>query len=67
MPMIDLRFLTKQTQHFWFGTTKKELGPDARDGPEGSAVHVFAAPSIVIIVDVMGRAVPHRLSRKQLT
>jgi carotenoid cleavage dioxygenase len=35
MPMIDLRFLTRQTEHFWFGTTNKELGPLLEPGPKG--------------------------------
>ncbi len=35
MPMIDLRFLTQRTEHFWFGTTNKELGPMLEMGPKG--------------------------------
>lgn len=35
MPMIDLRYLTQKTEHFWFGTTNKELGPMLEMGPKG--------------------------------
>lgn len=35
MPMIDLRFLTKRTTHFWFGTTNEDLGPMLEMGPKG--------------------------------
>lgn len=27
MPMIDLRFATRRTRHFWFGTANTDLGP----------------------------------------
>lgn len=35
MPMIDLRFMTKKTRHFWFGTSNTELGPMLPFGPKG--------------------------------
>jgi carotenoid cleavage dioxygenase len=35
MPMIDLRFLTQKTRHFWFGTTNLALGPALPRGPKG--------------------------------
>jgi carotenoid cleavage dioxygenase len=35
MPMIDPRYLTRQTQHFWFGTTNTSLGPMLEMGPKG--------------------------------
>ncbi len=35
MPMIDLRFLTRRTEHFWFGTSNTELGPMLEMGPKG--------------------------------
>jgi carotenoid cleavage dioxygenase len=35
MPMIDLRFLTQETEHFWFGTSNTDLGPMLEMGPKG--------------------------------
>ena len=35
MPMIDLRFATRQTRHFWFGTSNTDLGPMLPLGPKG--------------------------------
>ena len=35
MPMIDLRFLTRKTRHFWFGTSNTALGPMLPRGPKG--------------------------------
>lgn len=35
MPMIDLRFATKRTRHFWFGTSNPALGPMLPRGPKG--------------------------------
>lgn len=35
MPMIDLRFATKKTRHFWFGTSNTDLGPMLPFGPKG--------------------------------
>ena len=35
MPMIDLRFATHKTRHFWFGTSNTELGPMLPFGPKG--------------------------------
>ena len=35
MPMIDLRFATRQTRHFWFGTSNTDLGPLLPVGPKG--------------------------------
>jgi carotenoid cleavage dioxygenase-like enzyme len=35
MPMIDLRFLTRKTEHFWFGTSNTALGPMLEMGPKG--------------------------------
>ncbi|HEX8300703.1 carotenoid oxygenase family protein [Sphingomonas sp.] len=35
MPMVDLRYLTRRTRHFWFGTSNPELGPMLPRGPKG--------------------------------
>ena len=35
MPMIDLRFATMRTRHFWFGTNNPALGPMLPRGPKG--------------------------------
>ena len=35
MPMIDLRFATSKTDHFWFGTNNPKLGPMLPWGPKG--------------------------------
>jgi len=35
MPMIDLRFATQPTRHFWFGTTNPQLGPMLPWGAKG--------------------------------
>ncbi len=35
MPMIDHRFATKKTRHFWFGTSNPALGPMLPLGPKG--------------------------------
>ena len=35
MPMIDQRFLTQRTRHFWFGTANPALGPMLPMGPKG--------------------------------
>lgn len=35
MPMIDHRFLTHRTRHFWFGTSNPALGPMLPMGPKG--------------------------------
>lgn len=35
MPMIDGRFLTRRTRHFWFGTANPALGPMLPMGPKG--------------------------------
>ena len=35
MPMIDLRFATQRTRHFWFGTNNPKLGPMLPFGPKG--------------------------------
>ncbi len=35
MPMIDLRYATKPTRHFWFGTSNADLGPMLPFGPKG--------------------------------
>ena len=35
MPMIDLRFATHRTRHFWFGTSNTDLGPMLPFGPKG--------------------------------
>ena len=35
MPMVDLRFLTRETRHFWFGTSNTTLGPMLDMGPKG--------------------------------
>jgi carotenoid cleavage dioxygenase-like enzyme len=35
MPMIDLRFATMKTRHFWFGTSNTDLGPMLPFGPKG--------------------------------
>jgi carotenoid cleavage dioxygenase-like enzyme len=35
MPMIDPRFLTRKTRHFWFGTSNTALGPMLPRGPKG--------------------------------
>ncbi len=35
MPMIDLRYMTYKTRHFWFGTSNTDLGPMLPFGPKG--------------------------------
>jgi len=35
MPMIDLRYMTRRTRHFWFGTSNADLGPMLPFGPKG--------------------------------
>ncbi|HEU0045405.1 carotenoid oxygenase family protein [Sphingomonas sp.] len=35
MPMIDLRFMTQRTRHFWFGTSNTALGPMLPFGAKG--------------------------------
>ena len=35
MPMIDLRFATQRTRHFWFGTNNTALGPMLPRGAKG--------------------------------
>jgi carotenoid cleavage dioxygenase-like enzyme len=35
MPMIDQRYLTYRTEHFWFGTTNTQFGPMLEVGPKG--------------------------------
>ncbi len=35
MPMIDPRFATLRTRHFWFGTSNTALGPMLAIGPKG--------------------------------
>jgi carotenoid cleavage dioxygenase-like enzyme len=35
MPMIDLRFATRQVRHFWFGASNTDLGPMLPFGPKG--------------------------------
>ncbi len=35
MPMIDLRFATQRTRHFWFGTNNPALGPMLPRGAKG--------------------------------
>ncbi len=35
MPMVDLRYLTRETRHYWFGTSNPTLGPMLPRGPKG--------------------------------
>jgi carotenoid cleavage dioxygenase-like enzyme len=35
MPVIDPRYLMRRNQHFYFGTSNKELGPMLEPGPKG--------------------------------